>query len=314
MLLCSHSPPAPSHPHGSLQETITSYHHLRDFGTLLPAYYSPSDRCFTFATAHLSIICYFAPLASVFSGLFADRRARPENIHPTEMDPWHPTPADVLEELVNTLPYVPWPFLLPIWVRQLSVSVSCFKLLCSLKFPTERTKVAFLISLLTGRALVWDRAIWNAQSTIINSFEAFTVPDQLLRLRQGTSTSDYTLQFRTLAATSSWNEAALLSAYSQWLDPRSRAQMAIYDDTMGLENFMQRASRISQRLSHCQPEENRHLPASTRCLSSSTRTHASWLSPSLMHGACLSPHCWTLPLLRSGRSFHQGLSRSTHQG
>ncbi len=109
---------------------------------------------------------------------------------------------------------------------------------------------------------MWDRAIWNAQSTIINSFEAFTVPDQLLRLRQGTSTSDYTLQFRTLAATSSWNEAALLSAYSQWLDPRSRAQMAIYDDTMGLENFMQRASRISQRLSTCQPEETAHLPAS----------------------------------------------------
>ncbi len=146
------------------------------------------------------------------------------------------------------------------------------------KFPTERSKVAFLISLLYGRALTWARAIWNANTAIINSYEAFTnhfkevfgsatgalsVSDQLLCLRQGTSsTNEYTLQFRTLAASSGWNEAALLSAYRQAFDTCIRAQMAIYDDYVGLESFMQRANQISQRLSACHTTEATHQPVS----------------------------------------------------
>ncbi len=130
----------------------------------------------------------------------------------------------------------------------------------------------------TGRALLWARAIWNSQSTLINSFNAFTahfrevfgraagalsVADQLTRLRQGsTSGDDYTLQFCTLAASSGWNEAALLAAYRQGLDPQIRVMMATYDDTVGLENFMQKAVKISQRLTACQPDETAHSPAS----------------------------------------------------
>ncbi len=145
------------------------------------------------------------------------------------------------------------------------------------KFATERAKVAFLLSLLSGRALLWARAIWGSQSAIINSFEAFvahfqevfgqstgslSIPDQLIRLRQGRSTvSDYTLQFRTLAATSGWNEAALLTAYRQGLDSQIHTQMAIYDDSVGLENFMLRAGRISQRIAACHSEDIALPPA-----------------------------------------------------
>ncbi len=75
-----------------------------------------------------------------------------------------------------------------------------------------------------------------------------SVSDQLLQLRQGSSTtSDYTLQFRTLAATIGWNEAALHCAYRQGLDPRICAQ---------------KTTRISQWLSACQPDEAAHQPAS----------------------------------------------------
>lgn len=52
-----------------------------------------------------------------------------------------------------------------------------------------------------------------------------------------------------LEATSDWNEVAFFSAYRQGLNPRIRAAMSIYDDTVGLESFMQRATRISQHLS-----------------------------------------------------------------
>ncbi len=87
--------------------------------------------------------------------------------------------------------------------------------------------------------------------------------DQLLRLRQGTSsTHEYTLQFRTLAATCGWNEAALISVYRQGLDTNILTQMAIFDDSVGLESFMQKANRIAQRLSACHTAEAALQPAS----------------------------------------------------
>ncbi|KAL0168423.1 hypothetical protein M9458_036645, partial [Cirrhinus mrigala] len=67
--------------------------------------------------------------------------------------------------------------------------------------------------------------------------------DQLLRLQQGTaSVNDYTLHSRTPAAASGWNERALLGAYRQGLNPDIRAAMALYDDSIGLESFLQRTS------------------------------------------------------------------------
>ncbi|KAI2645073.1 Transposon Tf2-8 polyprotein [Labeo rohita] len=137
------------------------------------------------------------------------------------------------------------------------------------QFPSDKSKVAFLTSLLTGKALQWAKAIWNANNPIINSYDLFTnhfsevfstatgtlsTSDQLFRLRQGsTEVNEYTLHFRTLAAASGWNEIALLGAYRQGLNPEIRAAMAIYDDSIGLESFLQRTTRVAQQLAACQP-------------------------------------------------------------
>ncbi|KAL0151693.1 hypothetical protein M9458_052992 [Cirrhinus mrigala] len=110
------------------------------------------------------------------------------------------------------------------------------------QFPSEKAKVAFLTSLLTGKALQWAKAIWNSNNRIINSYELFTnhfsegfstatgtlsTSDQLFRLRQGsTDVNEYTLHFRTLAPASGWNEVALLGAYRQGLNPEIRALAA----------------------------------------------------------------------------------------
>ncbi len=131
------------------------------------------------------------------------------------MEPRPLSAADMLEELVNThratLTPVPAPASVsPIPASYAGDAAGCggFLLQVSLfiemqpqKFTTERSKVAFLISL-SGKALLWARAIWNAQSVIINSYEAFSnhfkevfgvatgrlsVQDQLLWLRQGDS-------------------------------------------------------------------------------------------------------------------------------
>ncbi len=76
-----------------------------------------------------------------------------------------------------------------------------------------------------------------------------SVADQLICLHQhSTSAHDYTLQFHTLVASSGWNEAALLAAYWQGLDPQIWAMMAIYGDTVGLENFMLKAVKSASSL------------------------------------------------------------------
>ncbi|KAL0176566.1 hypothetical protein M9458_028896, partial [Cirrhinus mrigala] len=137
------------------------------------------------------------------------------------------------------------------------------------QFPTEQSKVAFLTSLLSGKALKWAEAIWNSNNPIINSYDQFvthfsevfstatgalSTSDQLFRLRQGSSSiHNYTLHFRTLAAASGWNEISLLGAYRQGLNPEIRSAMAIYDDTIGLEAFLLRTMRVSQQLAACQP-------------------------------------------------------------
>lgn len=99
------------------------------------------------------------------------------------------------------------------------------------------------------------------------SASSLSLQDQLINLRQGKETvSDYTVQFRTLVAASGWNETALLFAYCQGLDPKIRIQMAIYDDTVGLESFMQKAIRISQCLTACQLDGLALPPASPSTL------------------------------------------------
>ncbi|KAL0162264.1 hypothetical protein M9458_041660 [Cirrhinus mrigala] len=139
----------------------------------------------------------------------------------------------------------------------------------SQQFLSENAKVAFLISLLTGKALQWAKAIRNSDNPNINSYEQFTshfseffstatgtltTSDQLFRLQEGTSSvNEYTLHFRTLAPASSWNEGALLGAYRQGLDPEICAAMALYDDSIELESFRQLTTRVFQRLAACQP-------------------------------------------------------------
>lgn len=87
-----------------------------------------------------------------------------------------------------------------------------------------------------------------------------TIGEQLYNLKQGKMTiHQYSLQFRTLAAASGWNEASLLTAFRQGLEPKRRLQLAVYDDSYDLERFIQLAIRCSNRLHSCLQD---HFPAS----------------------------------------------------
>ncbi len=109
------------------------------------------------------------------------------------MDPRPPSLMEILEELVNTLSAS----LLPAPAPPPSASASptalaavyagdpasCGGFILQLSlyiemqpqtFLTECSKVAFLISFLLDQALIWAKAIWNANTAVINSYEAFT--------------------------------------------------------------------------------------------------------------------------------------------
>lgn len=119
-----------------------------------------------------------------------------------------------------------------------------------------------MITLLTRRTLQWVESLWNANSPVTQTRAAFTnhfkkvfgqavselsVQDRLSRLRRGGSTVwENSIQFR--------NKTAPLTAFRQGLNPRIRRQMAIYDDTVGLETFILKAIRISQHLTACEKD------------------------------------------------------------
>ncbi|KAK3573784.1 hypothetical protein QTP86_032945 [Hemibagrus guttatus] len=137
-----------------------------------------------------------------------------------------------------------------------------FLLQCSLalkmqphSYPDDRAKVTFIISHLDGKALHWAEPLWTHNNPIVSSLPRFiehlkevfgkpewdsSLDERLCRLKQGSmSVSDYALQFRTLAAASGWNKQALITTYRQGLDPRVRLHLAAYEDSIGLERFIQ---------------------------------------------------------------------------
>jgi len=138
-------------------------------------------------------------------------------------------------------------------------------------YPTETTKVAFIISHLQGKALQWADSIWSQNSPVTQSYSSFvahfrevfgrpasdsSIGEKLYNLKQGAmSVNEYALQFRTLAASSGWNEQALITTYRQGLDPRVRLHLAAYEDSIGLERFIQLSIRCrvskNTRASHC---------------------------------------------------------------
>ncbi|KAK3569743.1 hypothetical protein QTP86_004065 [Hemibagrus guttatus] len=81
-------------------------------------------------------------------------------------------------------------------------------------YRQEETQCAFVLSLLTSRALEWASAVWDADP-------------QLMELRQGSDTAaDYAIKFCTLAAQSGWNDASLRALFRAGLNPELQTELA----------------------------------------------------------------------------------------
>ncbi|KAK3570071.1 hypothetical protein QTP86_010237 [Hemibagrus guttatus] len=127
-------------------------------------------------------------------------------------------------------------------------------------YREEGTKCAFLLSLMTDRALEWASAVWDADPQVKSSFACFAgmirevfeysaggkdISLQLMELRQGSETAaDYAIRFRTLAAQSGWNDAALWAVFRAGLNPCLQAELACHVEATSLSQFMATSIRL----------------------------------------------------------------------
>lgn len=147
-------------------------------------------------------------------------------------------------------------------------------------FPTERSRVAYIITHLTGRAEAWATAEWANNSPVCQSVELFSAtlkkifdhstpgPEAartILSLRQGSRpVVDYAIQFRTLAADCGWNPSSLLDAFHYGLSDAIKDQMVALDLPRDLDSLISLAIKIDLRLKERERDRSTRRASPTR--------------------------------------------------
>lgn len=145
-------------------------------------------------------------------------------------------------------------------------------------YALEETKVAFVLTLLTGRARDWGTSVWEARAPCVSSFSSLRhemirlfdrsargqeAADQLARLRQeGQSVTQYAIKFKTLAASCDWNEGACHAMFRAGLDEDIQDELATHDLPQDFDTLTNLALRIEGRLRR--RDHRRFLRSSTR--------------------------------------------------
>ncbi|XP_013856474.1 uncharacterized protein LOC106512393 [Austrofundulus limnaeus] len=131
-------------------------------------------------------------------------------------------------------------------------------------FPSERSKVAYIISLLTGKAKLWGTAEWQRDAVICHRYKDFArellrvfcprLPHReasrgLLSIKQGNRrVTEYIIDFHTLSVDSWWNDEALQDAFMQGLSDEIKDELATRDPPESLKDLEDLATRIDLRL------------------------------------------------------------------
>ncbi|KAL7851302.1 hypothetical protein AOLI_G00216580 [Acnodon oligacanthus] len=120
---------------------------------------------------------------------------------------------------------------------------------------TDSSRIAFVMSLLTGNALSWATAMWQAQvpeSSTYANFEhvfqeVFDHPvsgkhpgERLLTLKQGSKTAaEDTLHFRILTAEAGLDKRSLKTLYHRSLNETLQRELSCRDSDDSLSDFIQ---------------------------------------------------------------------------
>lgn len=116
-------------------------------------------------------------------------------------------------------------------------------------YSTEAGKIAFVCSLLTGKAWEWITAVWRDDDIAFPSNESFIqklcnvfdhpdkgkeAGDRLLELTQWTA-AEYALKFRTLSAQTVWVNNTLKVLFRRGLSHELQAELACRDEGRNLD-------------------------------------------------------------------------------
>ena len=146
-------------------------------------------------------------------------------------------------------------------------TASGFILRCSLvfdqqpsRYPTDRSRIAYTINLLRGRAAKWATAVWEQQSPILESFSSFSrelcrvfdhplqgqeASKRLFSLFPGArSVAEFSIDFRIAASESGWGELELRGMFLRSLSSELKDELATRDEPDSLESLITLAIRI----------------------------------------------------------------------
>ena len=132
-------------------------------------------------------------------------------------------------------------------------------------FSTDGAKVAYVITLLSGRARDWGTAVWSDNMAIREDFALFSsemrkvfdrskqgreAAREVLQCRQGCqSVSDYSIRFRTLASSAGWNREAFYDVFFNGLSEEIQDELIPHDLPQDFDGLVAMAIRIDVRLS-----------------------------------------------------------------
>ncbi len=131
-------------------------------------------------------------------------------------------------------------------------------------FPTEESKIAFIITLLSGWVALWGTTVWEQKLPCCTSFQSFSeeirkVFDRaasgreaarfLADLRQGDwSVTDYSIEFHTLAAECRWNLEAQWDMFLHGLADYVKDEIYALELPTSLDVLVSLAIRVDARL------------------------------------------------------------------
>uniref|UniRef100_A0A8K9XLT0 Gypsy retrotransposon integrase-like protein 1 n=2 Tax=Oncorhynchus mykiss TaxID=8022 RepID=A0A8K9XLT0_ONCMY len=152
-------------------------------------------------------------------------------------------------------------------------------------YSRSTARVAYVISLLIGRAREWGTAIWEARAECINQYQDFK--EEMIRvfdrsvfgeeasralssLCQGNrSITDYSIEFRTLAVSSGWNEPALLARLLEGFRAEVKDEILSREVPSSVDSLIELAIRIERRVDLRHRARGKELALSVASLSAS---------------------------------------------
>uniref|UniRef100_A0A1A8LHW9 Ty3 transposon capsid-like protein domain-containing protein n=1 Tax=Nothobranchius pienaari TaxID=704102 RepID=A0A1A8LHW9_9TELE len=151
---------------------------------------------------------------------------------------------------------------------------------CPTAFSTDSSRISYVVGLLRGRALRWAEAKSHNDSFLNGSFNDFLadfkltfgcyesssdIRKRLLKLSQGRKTvADLAVDFRILAARTTWNEDALIGAFTEALSDKVRDQLALCPEPSSLDYLIRLAISIDKRQRELRRHEHEPLACSAQ--------------------------------------------------